>query len=59
MKTCVENNVLFWSKWNNVQWLQPASDIKHLHGDKMDGRSDVKLEAAMGAKLAVNGKTFF
>jgi hypothetical protein len=58
MKTCVENNVLFWSKWNNVHWLQPASDIKHLHGDKMDGRSDVKLDA-MEAKLAVTGKAFF
>jgi hypothetical protein len=58
MKTCVENNVQFWSERNSVQWLQPASNIKHLHGDKMDWRSDVKLEA-MEAKMAVNGKTFF
>jgi hypothetical protein len=58
MKTCFENNVQFWSGRNSVQWLQPVSNIKHLHGDKMDWRPDVKLEA-VEARLAVNGKTFF
>jgi hypothetical protein len=58
MKMCVENNVQFWSERNSVQGLLLVGKIKHLHGDKMDWWSDVKLEA-METKLAVNGKTFF
>jgi hypothetical protein len=41
-----------------VQGLQLVGKIKHLHGDKMEWRSDVKLEA-METKMAVNGKTLF
>jgi len=41
MKTYVENNVQFWSERHSVQWLQPVSNIKHLHGDKMAWRLDV------------------
>lgn len=54
METCVGNNVQIWSERNRLQWLQTASNIKHLHGDKMD----MKLETEE-AKLAVNGKIFF